>query len=672
MTLNVKLNMDESGLGGGPMGRMGSMMGRIGSSFDYRTKYNVGESGKVEVDKASVTRQKAMLGSVEGLAKAIPGGGLMTTMAKSFMKGGPIGLIATGMTAAVSTLTAILKGSQTYQTLSKTFFTILGAMGDMFLMPFVPMAMKGFQAMLDYLPEIREFGKKAANFLQSILGLDERGKQRKEDEERVKRAKEESRASAARGEGGQPGKVMAAYRQMWENDAKSDHWYDRTFRQKGPTAWLGKAIGYANVANETRLLSGRIADPDNQQPGRSARDAVNSMTDPASTTSKKIKDFAVKEKQTEKAFWQKWYDAMFGNSIVPDTFATIKGMYGNVANEASTTGKEVAGESGKNQKKGMFRSLVDCLKGLGKSVGTFIAGLGVPQIPLPKFSPPSIDTIKDCLKKGAAAVGGFFTETLPGMGKKIVDGIVSGAASIGGAILSSKPAQFIISCSKKAYNAFQDWWGGVKDWFNNAGDNLEKESANQRTGSLFGAAMHIGNSVWSLLKAAGNKAKIGLANYFGRNMPVTPGMAVTDPAACGVVQPPVIQVEELVGQQSEFIRRGGGERIRNETGRDYDPHDDINTKDPVAQKGASRSSTVYHEPLDKGLFGQERGYFANIGAAYGDKFGNLGRIGGMGSGSISYRPTEINIYSDWSPSDIVADIDRMAVIDDASYFNGVM
>ena len=44
----------------------------------------------------------------------------------------------------------------------------------------------------------------------------------------------------------------------------------------------------------------------------------------------------------------------------------------------------------------------------------------------------------------------------------------------------------------------------------------------------------------------------------------------------------------------------------------------------------------------------------------------------MGFGAMSYRPTEINIYSDWSPSDIVADIDRMAVIDDASYFNGVM
>ena len=61
MTLNVKLNMDESGLGGGSaMGRMGSMMGRIGSSFDYRTKYQMGESGKVEVDKASVARQKSM------------------------------------------------------------------------------------------------------------------------------------------------------------------------------------------------------------------------------------------------------------------------------------------------------------------------------------------------------------------------------------------------------------------------------------------------------------------------------------------------------------------------------------------------------------------------------------------------------------------------------------
>ena len=390
MTLNVKLNMDESGLGGGSgMRGMGRMMGRIGSSFDYRTKYQMGESGKVEVDKASVARQKSMLGSVEGLAKAIPGGGMMTNMAKSFMKGGPIGLIATGITAAASTLVAILKGSQTYQTLSKTWMTILSAMADMFLMPFVPLAMKGFQVLLDWMPKVADWGQKTYNAINWLI-------------EAIKELNPKNWF-------GSSGKAREA---MAQGDAVT------AFKETEAPKLL-KAYANTITPGGGRLLdvgmkgiAGITASGVNIEKG-----ITELATGPASDTNKKVKDMATKQKQTEKAFWSKWYDAMFGNSIVPDTFATIKGMYGNVANEAATTGKEVAGESGKNQKKGMFRSLVDCLKGLGGSIGTFISGLSVPQIPLPKFKPPSIDAIKDCLKAGGAAIGGFFTNTLPNLGK---------------------------------------------------------------------------------------------------------------------------------------------------------------------------------------------------------------------------------------------------------------
>ena len=132
ININAKLNLDNSGLGaliggsGGGYG-MGSMMGRMAGAAGLKT---VDASG--DTNPAAVKRQQAMVGSLQSMAKALPGGGLMTTMAKSFIKGGPIGLIATGITAAAQTLTMILKGSQTYQTLSKTFFSILGAMGDMF------------------------------------------------------------------------------------------------------------------------------------------------------------------------------------------------------------------------------------------------------------------------------------------------------------------------------------------------------------------------------------------------------------------------------------------------------------------------------------------------------------------------------------------------------------
>ena len=669
MTLNVKLNMDESGLGGGSgMRGMGSMMGRIGSSFDYRTKYQMGESGKVEVDKASVARQKSMLGSVEGLAKAIPGGGMMTNMAKSFMKGGPIGLIATGITAAASTLVAILKGSQTYQTLSKTWMTILSAMADMFLMPFVPLAMKGFQTLLDWMPKVAEWGKKAADVLSSIFSWFQ---QRAERREKMQAARQEAQKIVAAG----PGASIQKYKD--EGDSAVKAVTKGLLEQEGaramanPYVFGGAARAFGGVGTGSMtLVSG-------EEVAQSGRNAVSSMTDPAATASKKVKSFATREKQVEKSFWQKWYDMMFGNSIVTDTFAVIKGMYGNVASEAANTGKEVGGEAGKNQKKGMFSSLVTCLKGLGASIGTFVAGLSVPQIPLPKFSPPSIDTIKDCLKKGAAAVGGFFTETLPGWGKTIVGGVVEGAKKIGGAVLGSKPVQFIIACGKKAWNAFQGWWGGVKDWWNKSGDELEKQANAQSGAGGFGNANGYSpeNAVSTLLKSAGRKIVGGFQKFFKPLWPFSGQMAVTGGGGGGeacAIQPPVNVAEEFVGQQEAFSKSKAAERLP----KPYNPRDRVNTAivEEITKMVNDTAITVRtHAALDKGLYGQDRGYFANIGAAYGDKFGNLGMIGGGAStGPISVRPTEINIYSDWSPSDIVADIDRMAVMEDASYFNGVM
>ena len=119
-TIDIKavLNFDDSsmgartGQGGSAMGSFGGMMGRMAGAAGLKT---VDASG--DTNPAAVKRQQAMVGSLQSMAKALPGGGLMTTMAKSFIKGGPIGLIATGITAAAQTLTMILKGSQTYQTL---------------------------------------------------------------------------------------------------------------------------------------------------------------------------------------------------------------------------------------------------------------------------------------------------------------------------------------------------------------------------------------------------------------------------------------------------------------------------------------------------------------------------------------------------------------------------
>ena len=55
----------------------------------------------------------------------------------------------------------------------------------------------------------------------------------------------------------------------------------------------------------------------------------------------------------------------------------------------------------------------------------------------------------------------------------------------------------------------------------------------------------------------------------------------------------------------------------------------------------------------------------------GDKFGGLGALG-AGMNGARFTSIDVVINSDWSPADIVSDLDRLAAIEDVSVFNSVM
>ena len=653
-TIDIKavLNFDDSsmgartGQGGSAMGSFGGMMGRMAGSAGLKT---VDASG--DTNPAAVKRQQAMVGSLQSMAKALPGGGLMTTMAKSFIKGGPIGLIATGITAAAQTLTMILKGSQTYQTLSKSFFSILGAMGDMFLMPFIPMAMDFFQGMMRWMPKIQQIA------MDIVEGMRDRA------DERAK-----TKAAIASGD------VKGAY--AGGRDLSNLPLIGGMMPKPGSAAetmipylpTIGRMRGASKAFQANRNVEGTL-----QNQADIIEEWNENVRAKAAKSNLELKKGTVQGLKDLDGSMEKFQKDMHKQSHLPNTIKVLKGFYGGISADAGKVAKELGQETEKPERKGIFSRLWGGLQSLGSAIGGWISGLMVPEVDLPDTpAPPSTSRITDCLAKAWDSTKRFFSDTLPNVAQKVKDGIVSGTKSIAQGVWNSAPVSWVRACTSKAASAFKGWWGSVKDWWNKSGDQLEGEVNKQAgDGNLFGQLIGAGGSILGWLGAQGKKFGSQLARLHGFNLPITGGMVVQPPAGCGVV-PPITQGEELdefgrTRHQIEQQERYSKTREARELPNTYDPTDTRNTKAPVAQKGATRASTVYHEPMDKGLFGQERGYFASMG----DKFGGLGALG-AGMNGARFTSIDVVINSDWSPADIVSDLDRLAAIEDVSVFNSVM
>jgi len=105
------------------------------------------------------------------IAKQLPGAGMMETMAGAFKQGGPIGVMTAGISGMLGFVKQILESSKVFQGIAGSFFKIFGAMADVFLLPFLPLAMKGMQKLLEHMPKISEWGEKAAGWLEKVFNF---------------------------------------------------------------------------------------------------------------------------------------------------------------------------------------------------------------------------------------------------------------------------------------------------------------------------------------------------------------------------------------------------------------------------------------------------------------------------------------------------------------------
>ena len=103
------------------------------------------------------------------IAKQLPGAGMMEGMAGAFKQGGPIGVITAGVSGMLGFVKQIMESSKVFQGIAGSFFKIFGAMADVFLLPFLPLAMRGMQMLMQHIPMFSEAGAKTAAWIEQFI-----------------------------------------------------------------------------------------------------------------------------------------------------------------------------------------------------------------------------------------------------------------------------------------------------------------------------------------------------------------------------------------------------------------------------------------------------------------------------------------------------------------------
>ena len=161
--IKIPIILQNVGQGAGMVG--GAAAGVAGRAAGLAGTAAFGAGGPGEITKG--------LGQI---AKQLPAAGLMTDMAGAFKQGGPIAGITAGVSGMLGFVKSIMESSKVFQTVGGSFFKIFSAMADVFLLPFLPLAMKGMQMLLQHMPMISDWGQKAATWLEDgIKWLQGRG-----------------------------------------------------------------------------------------------------------------------------------------------------------------------------------------------------------------------------------------------------------------------------------------------------------------------------------------------------------------------------------------------------------------------------------------------------------------------------------------------------------------
>jgi len=470
-------------------GNMGELYTRAGGGGGGG---GANEAGQVNMSKADIKtqseRQKVRTDSLKHLAQQFPGGGLMTSMASAFKSGGMMAGVATGISAAVGILTSIMKSSQIFQTLSGTVFKVLGFMADMFLMPFVPMMMKFVTWMLTNMPAIMSAGQKTADAVEGIWNFFTWGsRQQKAGEEK----------------GGVEGRLQAGAGALFDPMT----WIKGLL---GPVATVPKLLGLVNKMPTVMQMGGKVPGG----PGESVptmlhggemvipQDIAAGAKGMGGRVASWIERFQQKEMGPGGVI-AKWYDEMFGHSIIPEMWGNIRGLFQGIETEADNTGRQVASATGdiEDDNKSFWSKLKfwehigkgwqlikDCFNLVKDNILAFFTfSIDLPNVPkidwgglinklkavgdklagwsskvvdfiVPDFKAPKIDVseIWNCVNLVKNSITGFFMEKIPNVFLGAIGSLGSALGSIGSSI--GNFGSMIWDCMKMI-------GGGIKSFF---------------------------------------------------------------------------------------------------------------------------------------------------------------------------------------------------------------
>ena len=658
-------------------GNIPNMIGQASGQFGGG-QGNVNESGTVKQNtKEQDERSRVRTASLKHLAQQFPGGGLMTGMAQAFKGGGLMAGVATGITAAVGILTSIMKSSQVFQTLSGTVFKVLGFMADMFLMPFVPMMMKFVNWMLQHMPQIQAAGEKTVSILEGIgrilnfgSNLTKEGKEEGGFGGAMKRiggaltSKEAMLFAAGAGlsltgvGAGVGGAMMVAGGARMAHKASTGQYQMGGVVPGGPGEGVpamlhgGEMVIPQDIAAGAKGMGGRVA--------------------------AWIERFQQKEMGPGGVI-NKWYDEMFGNSIMPKMWGDIRGLFQNIEDETGAVGRSVETSTGDiNKDQSSFWSklkfwekisegwgaIKDCLNlvkdkifgffdwnislpslpnidwsGLmgklgevsGKITGWIAEAVdfAIPDVPKPNFS---WGAIWSCMSTIGSSIAGFFTNTVPNALENAAKGILGGLISAG-KFLANLPGKIITCLWDVAKTVGGFFWNTIPDKIMDTVRNIAGWSPNwgsvwtsitSKLGELVGKvkdkaieiAKGIGGGVWSFLTG----------NQFGR--------------LSGNYRPP--RRAGLGGPSGDFVPGGDTGQDTGKPGGDGDSDDDPGGDDggrgdgqviniggnQVSTKGESRGQNA--GGLGPAVFEVDMGSLSS--RAGGDRAGEAG-YGGSGGRS---------------------------------------
>ena len=103
------------------------------------------------------------------ISKQLPGGALIDNMTKAFSSGGLLGVMTAGISGILGFTKSMMESSKVYTTTASAFFKIFSSMADLFLLPFMPLAMRGIQFLLKFMPQMQEYGQKVANYIEGFI-----------------------------------------------------------------------------------------------------------------------------------------------------------------------------------------------------------------------------------------------------------------------------------------------------------------------------------------------------------------------------------------------------------------------------------------------------------------------------------------------------------------------